>query len=76
MSGKLDGLFRPRAVAVIGATNNPFAIGNIVVRNLYDHGFKGLMDEPALFNRALTQAEIQGLYLNGLKGFGACGPGD
>jgi acetate---CoA ligase (ADP-forming) len=37
----LDGLFRPRAVAVIGASNNPFSIGNIVIRNLADFGFKG-----------------------------------
>ena len=37
----LDGLFRPRSVAVIGASNNPFSIGNIVVRNLAAYGFKG-----------------------------------
>jgi acyl-CoA synthetase (NDP forming) len=37
----LDGLFRPRAVAVIGASNNPYSIGNIVVRNLCTYGFKG-----------------------------------
>src|SRR5512135_1923119 len=37
----LDGLFRPRAVAVIGASNNPFSIGNIVIRNLAAFGFKG-----------------------------------
>jgi len=37
----LDGLFKPRGVAVIGATNNPFAIGHIVVRNLYDYGYNG-----------------------------------
>jgi len=37
----LDGLFRPRAVAVIGASNNPFSIGNIVIRNLAAHRFKG-----------------------------------
>ncbi|MBL6974896.1 MAG: acetate--CoA ligase family protein [Deltaproteobacteria bacterium] len=37
----LDGLFRPRAVAVIGASNNPFSIGNIVIRNLATYGFKG-----------------------------------
>ena len=41
MSGSLDGLFRPRGVAVIGATNNPFAIGHIVVKNLYEYGYKG-----------------------------------
>jgi acetyltransferase len=37
----LDGLFKPRSVAVIGASNNPFSIGNIVVRNLAQYGFKG-----------------------------------
>ncbi|MCU0724708.1 MAG: acetate--CoA ligase family protein [Planctomycetes bacterium] len=37
----LDGLFRPRSVAVVGASNNPFSIGNIVIRNLAAHGFKG-----------------------------------
>lgn len=37
----LDGLFRPRSIAVIGASNNPFSIGHIVIRNLAEHGFKG-----------------------------------
>jgi len=37
----LDGLFRPRSIAVIGASNNPFSIGNIVIRNLASHMFKG-----------------------------------
>ncbi|NOZ01179.1 MAG: CoA-binding protein, partial [Deltaproteobacteria bacterium] len=37
----LDGLFRPRSVAVIGASNNPYSIGNIVIRNLAAYGFKG-----------------------------------
>ena len=37
----LDGLFKPRAVAVIGASNNPFSIGHIVIKNLAEYGFKG-----------------------------------
>ena len=37
----LDALFKPRAVAVIGASNNPYSIGNIVIRNLLDYGFQG-----------------------------------
>jgi len=37
----LDALFRPRSVAVIGASNNPFSIGNIVIRNLAAHKFRG-----------------------------------
>jgi acyl-CoA synthetase (NDP forming) len=37
----LDGLFRPGSVAVIGASNNPYSIGHIVIRNLATYGFKG-----------------------------------
>jgi acetate---CoA ligase (ADP-forming) len=37
----LDSLFKPRGVAVIGASNNTFSIGNRVVKNLITHNFKG-----------------------------------
>jgi len=37
----LDGLFKPRSVAVIGASNNPLSIGHIVIQNLIDHDFRG-----------------------------------
>ncbi len=37
----LDGLFKPKSIAVIGASNNPLSIGHIVIRNLLEHGFKG-----------------------------------
>jgi acetyltransferase len=37
----LDALFKPRSVAVIGASNNPLSIGHIVIQNLVDHDFKG-----------------------------------
>ena len=37
----LDGLFKPRAVAVIGASGNPYSIGHIVVKNLTNYGFVG-----------------------------------
>ncbi len=37
----LDGLFRPRAVGVIGASGNPYSIGHIVVKNLTNNGFYG-----------------------------------
>jgi acetyltransferase len=37
----LDGLFKPRAIAVVGASNNPLSIGYIVIKNLADYGFKG-----------------------------------
>lgn len=37
----LDALFKPRSVAIIGASNNPLSIGHIVLQNLLDHDFKG-----------------------------------
>ncbi len=37
----LDSLFRPKSVAVIGASTKEFHIGNRVIRNLVDFGFKG-----------------------------------
>jgi acetyltransferase len=37
----LDGLFRPRSVAVIGASRRPGSIGGQIVANLVDGGFQG-----------------------------------
>ena len=37
----LDALFKPKSVAIIGASNNPLSIGHIVIQNLLDHDFKG-----------------------------------
>ena len=37
----LDALFKPRSVAIIGASNNPLSIGHIVLQNLLDHNFQG-----------------------------------
>jgi acetyltransferase len=37
----LDPLFRPRSVAVIGASNRPLTIGHRIVQNLLDMGFTG-----------------------------------
>jgi len=37
----LDKLFNPRKVAVIGASTKALSIGNRVIRNLIDFGFKG-----------------------------------
>ncbi len=37
----LDALFRPKAVAVIGASSKELSIGNRVIKNLIDFGFKG-----------------------------------
>ncbi len=40
-SGGLDRLFRPRAVAVIGASRRDGSIGREILRNLVDGGFRG-----------------------------------
>ncbi len=37
----LDSLFRPRSVAVVGASNRPLTIGHRIVQNLIDMGFTG-----------------------------------
>ena len=37
----LDALFRPKKVAVIGASSKELSIGNRVIRNLIDFNFKG-----------------------------------
>ena len=37
----LDSLFRPKSVAVIGASTKDLSIGNRIVKNLIDFGFKG-----------------------------------
>jgi acyl-CoA synthetase (NDP forming) len=52
----LDSLFRPCGVAVIGASNNTFSIGNRVVKNLLTYGFKG-----PIYPIHPKEAEILGL---------------
>ena len=37
----LDGLFRPRSVAVVGASRNPKSVGSIILKNLIRGGFEG-----------------------------------
>jgi acyl-CoA synthetase (NDP forming) len=37
----LDSLFNPKAVAIIGASTKHYHIGNRIVKNLLDFGYKG-----------------------------------
>ncbi|MCF8085710.1 MAG: CoA-binding protein, partial [Desulfohalobiaceae bacterium] len=37
----LNALFRPRSVAVVGASNRPKSIGSVVMRNLLREEFSG-----------------------------------
>src|SRR5258708_2010907 len=41
MSYQLDPLFKPKVIAVIGATSEPSSIGGIIVHNIIDSGFNG-----------------------------------
>lgn len=41
-TGTLDELFRPRSVAVIGATNKPGKVGGTLFRNILQSGFQGV----------------------------------
>src|SRR5659263_545486 len=37
----LDALFKPKAVAVIGASTKELSIGNVILRNLQEYGYRG-----------------------------------
>ncbi|HTI66303.1 MAG TPA: bifunctional acetate--CoA ligase family protein/GNAT family N-acetyltransferase [Caulobacteraceae bacterium] len=37
----LDALFRPSAIALVGASNRPGSVGAVLARNLFESGFKG-----------------------------------
>src|SRR5512141_2240171 len=37
----LDALFRPKAVAIIGASTKELSIGNVILRNLQEYGYRG-----------------------------------
>lgn len=52
----LDALFRPKSVAVIGASTKELSIGNRIVKNLIDFGFKG-----SIYPISLKADEILGI---------------
>ena len=41
MSNTLDPLFKPKAVALIGASAKELSIGNVIIKNLLHYGYKG-----------------------------------
>ena len=43
MSNELDGLLRPRSIAVVGASRRPGTIGWQILHNLVTHGYKGVV---------------------------------
>ncbi|MBN1825223.1 MAG: bifunctional acetate--CoA ligase family protein/GNAT family N-acetyltransferase [Candidatus Eisenbacteria bacterium] len=40
---KLDPIFRPKRIAVVGVTENPMSVGGTVLRNLVGTGFRGVV---------------------------------
>jgi acyl-CoA synthetase (NDP forming) len=52
----LDALFKPKSVAVIGASTKELSIGNRIIKNLLDFGFKG-----SIYPISLKADEIRGV---------------
>jgi acetyltransferase len=57
---RLERLFLPRSICVVGASDRPGSLGNIVIRNLVDGGFQGRIDlvnprHKMVFERACQQ---------------------
>ncbi len=40
---KLDSIFRPKRIALIGVSNEPNSVGGITLRNLVSGGFRGVV---------------------------------
>lgn len=63
----LDALFKPKAVALVGASTKELSIGNVIIRNLQKYGYKGEIypvnakaDEVCGLKAYSTLAEIPG----------------
>ena len=54
--GSLADFFKPRSVAIIGASKSPGKIGNVIVRNMIQSGFSGM-----IFPVNPKEKEIEGL---------------
>ena len=37
----LDSLFKPRAIAIVGASTKELSIGNVIIKNLQTYGYTG-----------------------------------
>jgi len=52
----LDVLFKPRAVAIVGASTKELSIGNVIIRNLQEYGYKG-----AIYPINPTAPDVRGI---------------
>ena len=41
LASQLDGIFKPKSIAVVGASTRPGTVGNDMLRNLLFHGYQG-----------------------------------
>ncbi len=55
--GRLDALFAPRAIAVVGASDRDGSIGGRILRNLIDGGFRGAV-YPVNRNRSFVHSVL------------------
>lgn len=60
----VDGLLSTSAVSANIALNQMFWLGSYAVTSVA-YSYKGDMDEFAVYNRALTTSEVQGMYVTG-----------
>jgi acetyltransferase len=67
MTVRLEKMFRPRSVAVVGADNQPQRLGSVVMRNLLAGGFEGpimpVNPNPEIVAGMLTYPDIASLPL-------------
>jgi len=71
---KANGVLAGGATGTLGAeTDGPLRIGTSGTCHFHGRGFGGLLDEVAIYDRALTSEEIQQHYQNGLNGIGYLG---
>lgn len=52
----LDALFKPRSIALIGASNEPHSVGQVLARNLLESGFAGPVLPVSLHADAIRSA--------------------
>lgn len=52
----LDALFKPRSIAIVGASTKELSIGNVITRNLQTYGYKG-----AIYPINPTAPDIRGI---------------
>jgi hypothetical protein len=58
-----------------GGMGKPLEIGYLAYYAGFNFPFNGMIDEMAIYNKALTQSEVNDLYSDGLNGRAVCKPG-